>query len=157
MNPTCTRRRPRRGLRRDDPEAPAIVDASGFSHKHGLPRLEAGEHEVLVGLVRRGDEDRLNIGIVDQSAGLRVHAGSRLGSDGRGSVPVLVGHREKDGTLDGTGESPGVIAAHDPGSDDADPEMLIRATPPPREPVTSSRRRVCASSASARASGAQPS
>ena len=73
-----------------------IVDARWLFAQDRLPRLEAGQHEVLVGRVGRGDEDRLDIGIVDQSAGFRVHAtGSRLGRDGRGSIPVLVGHRDE--------------------------------------------------------------
>ena len=112
---------PERGLGLDDAQARRRRGGERLLAQHRLLPCQAGEHELLVGVVRGGDHDGVHAVVGDQLVRVGVHS-RRLAGRRAGARGVRVGHRDDLGTLDLAAEPAHVRGAHHAGADDADPQ-----------------------------------
>lgn len=81
--------------------------------KNRLAPGEAGEHEIRVGFVRRGDEHRIDLGVIDERDALAERPAGAVGGGG-GFGPRRIGIEDADQmrTCDLCSEDARMVAAH---------------------------------------------
>jgi hypothetical protein len=91
--------------------------------EHLLARRDGGEHVLLVRRAPRGDDDRVDLGVVDQLLpGLQRLGRRQVRRDRLGPVEVHIGHRGDAGARDDVRDAPDVVLADHAHADDADVE-----------------------------------
>ena len=89
------------GLGGDDAQAALDRRRKRLLAEHRLAGRKAGEDEALMGRIGRGDQHRLDGGVGDQVAGVRMHAvGAARGRHGGGPGSIRVGDRRERRALD---------------------------------------------------------
>jgi hypothetical protein len=80
-------------LCRHYPDRAGHVGSQRLLAQHGLAGREAGQHELLVRLVRRRDQHRIDRVVLDQHHRVVEDPSAARGGDGLGSLRVDVEHR----------------------------------------------------------------
>ncbi len=143
----------RRAPRRRSGSASSSVAASGFSTRTGDAALDRGERERQVGRRRRGDDDRVELGLGDHRQRLGEPLGAGSPASPRRARPAPGRRRRRAGRRAATTRTRRWLRPIDPSPTRPTPQLAV---PAGRPGVRSSRRLGLGASASAAMAARRP-